>query len=71
MPNSGSKHPKEPIRVMVRDEHKPTLWGYGVMHEWRGIDESAGTWEACVSLGGSESAWVAGDRLKRVGTTSN
>lgn len=71
MPNSGSKHPKEPIRVMVRDQHKPTLWGYGVIHEWRWIDESTGSWEARVSLDGSAFAWVPGDRLKRVGTMSN
>lgn len=67
MPNTGSKRPKEPIRVLVRDRLKPSMWGYGVMQEWRWIDEAGGTWEAHVSLDGAEFTWVPGDRLKRVG----
>ena len=68
MPNSGSKRPTKPLPVMVRDEHKSSLWGYGVMREWRWIDEDEGTWEGLVSVDSPVFAWVPGTRLKRVGT---
>ncbi len=67
MPNSGSKRPNQPLPVMVRDEHRHSLWGYGVMEEWRWIDEADGSWEGLVSLDSTVFAWVPGSRLKRVG----
>ena len=67
MPNSGVMRPKEPVRVLVRDTVRPTMWNFGHMLEWRWIDEAAGSWEACVNTGAEGTMWIPGDRLKRIG----
>lgn len=68
MPNSGVMRPKEPVRVLVRDLVRPTMWNFGLMLEWRWVDEAAGEWEACVNTGEEGTRWIAGDRLKRIGS---
>ncbi|MDI1290427.1 MAG: hypothetical protein PSX37_10820 [bacterium] len=67
MPNTGRKRPAQPLPVMVRDEHRPSLWGYGAMEEWRWVDEAAGAWEGLVSLDSRVFTWVPGSRLTRIG----
>lgn len=71
MPNTGSKRPEQPLPVLVRDERRPTLWALALMREWRWLDESAGTWEASVARSAADYEWVAGTRLRRVGSAAS
>ena len=71
MPNSGAMRPKEPVRVLVRDTARPTMWNFGLMLEWRWVDEEHGEWEACVNTGEEGTHWVPGERLKRISKPSS
>ncbi|MDI1290372.1 MAG: hypothetical protein PSX37_10545 [bacterium] len=53
--------------MLVRDTVRATMWTFGLMLEWRWTDEALGLWEGRVNTGEDEAAWVAGDRLKRIG----
>ncbi len=68
MPNSGVMRPKQPVKVLVRDTVRPTMWNFGLMLEWRWIDEACGAWEACVNTGAEGTMWIPGNRLKRIGS---
>lgn len=70
MPNTGVKRPKQPLPVLVQDEHRPTMWGYGLMREWRWIDQNAGTWEGRVARSAENYEWIPGARLRRVGVAA-
>lgn len=55
------------LRVLVHDPYRASLWSLGEVLEWRWTDKSVGAWEALVECGTEEeSAWVPGDRLRKV-----
>ena len=66
MPNTPAKRPSRPMSVLVRDHVRPTMWAYGLMDEWRWVDEDALTWEGHVRVGLDEPRWVSGNHLKRL-----
>ena len=67
MPNSGPQTPSDPIPVLVQDVDKHSSWQLSVMHQWRWVDETSGTWEGHVELARGVRQWIPGTRLRRVG----
>lgn len=71
MPNTGAERPKEPLPVLVQDEHRATMWGYGLLLEWRWVDEPTGLWEGRVARSAQNYEWIPGTRLRRVGSAAS